>query len=129
MNLQETLAKISPLDESAMQRAKERLDGLLKPPGSLGKLEDLAVRLAGIYGEALPQLKPKAIIMMAADNGVYEEGFNAYPQEITKAVAELAGPGTIGVSVLSRLQMNRRAATLSKRRSGRVRPILPKARP
>jgi len=103
MNLQETLKRIKPLDKSAMTRAQERLDGLLKPPGSLGKLEDIAVRLAGIYGEPLPQSKPKAIIMMAADNGVYEEGFNAYPQEITKAVAELAGPGIIGVSVLSRL--------------------------
>lgn len=100
--LQETLRKISALDQDAMGKARERLDGLLKPTGSLGKLEGIAIKLAGIYGQAMPEIMPKAIVMMAADNGVYDEGFNAYPQEITKAVAELAGPGLIGVSVLAR---------------------------
>lgn len=103
MNLQETLNMIRPLDEAAMAAAQERQNNLLKPPQSLGKLEDLSIQLAGIYGEPLPQSKPKALVMMAADNGVYEEGFNSYPQEITKALVELAGPGLIGVSVLSRL--------------------------
>ncbi|MCR4441076.1 MAG: nicotinate-nucleotide--dimethylbenzimidazole phosphoribosyltransferase [Peptococcaceae bacterium] len=98
----ETLNNIAPLDETAMAKARDRLDGLLKPPGSLGKLEDLAVQLAGIYGETLPRVRPKGIVMMAADNGVYEEGFHTYPQEITRVVAELAGPGLIGVSVLAR---------------------------
>lgn len=102
MNLQQTLKMIKPLDQAAMAAAQERQNNLLKPPGSLGKLEELSVRLAGIYGEATPQSKPKALVMMAADNGIYEEGFNLYPQEITKALAEMAGPGLIGVSVLSR---------------------------
>lgn len=102
MNLQETVNMIRSLDQTAMKGARERQDTLLKPPGSLGKLEDLAVRLAGIYGEPLPQPRQKALVMMGADNGVYEEGFNLYPQEITKALLELAGPGLIGVSVLSR---------------------------
>ncbi len=100
--LNETLKKITTLDEEAMALAKQKLDGLLKPPGSLGKLEDIAIQLAGIYGTLALPLEAKAIIMMAADNGVYDEGFNAYPQEITKAVAELAEPGLIGVSVLAR---------------------------
>lgn len=100
--IEETLRKIGGLDQTAMEQAQTRLDGLLKPPGSLGKLEEIAVRLAGIYGQPRPQLVQKAIVMMAADNGVYEEGFNGYPQEITKAVAELAGPGLIGVAVLAR---------------------------
>lgn len=100
--LEETIKAITPLDEQAMAGARERLDNLLKPPGSLGKLEDIAIQLAGIYGEPLPQVKPKAIVMMAADNGVYEEGYHSYPQDVTRLLAELAGPGLIGVSVLSR---------------------------
>lgn len=100
--LKTTLEKITGLDQEAMNLARERLDGLLKPPGSLGKLEEIAVRLAGIYGQPRPPLASKAIVMMAADNGVYQEGFNGYSQEITRAVAELAGPGLIGVAVLAR---------------------------
>jgi nicotinate-nucleotide--dimethylbenzimidazole phosphoribosyltransferase len=78
------------------------LDEKLKPPGSLGKLEDLAVRMGGIYGFPLPDIHKKAIVMMASDNGVYEEGVNQYPQEITRALVEMAGPGLIAVSVLAR---------------------------
>jgi nicotinate-nucleotide--dimethylbenzimidazole phosphoribosyltransferase len=100
--LNETVQKISGLDKQSMAQARQKLDGLLKPQGSLGKLEDIAVQLSGIYGTPAPQLEAKAIVMMAADNGVYEEGFNAYPQEITKTLAELAEPGLIGVAVLAR---------------------------
>ncbi|PKM90291.1 MAG: nicotinate-nucleotide--dimethylbenzimidazole phosphoribosyltransferase [Firmicutes bacterium HGW-Firmicutes-12] len=98
----QTISTIVPVDESAMTQARTKLDGLLKPVGSLGKLEELAVQLAGIYRDPLPQIKAKAIVMMAADNGVYEEGFHAYPQNITKVLAELAGPGLIGICVLAR---------------------------
>lgn len=100
--LEKTLNAIIPLDEVSMAEARSKLDGLLKPPGSLGKLEDLAVQLAGIYNDSIPKQQPKAIVMMAADNGVYEEGFHTYPQDITRLLVELAGPGLIGVSVLAR---------------------------
>lgn len=100
--LKRTLEGIKPANEENMKAAQERLDGLLKPPGSLGKLEDIAKQLAGIYGVDLPQKEEKAIIMMVADNGVYEEGYHEYPQDITLALAELAGPGLIGVSVLAK---------------------------
>lgn len=101
--LEETINSITELDAAAMKEAQKRLDSLLKPPGSLGRLEDIAVQLAGIYGDALPKVRPKAVVMMAADNGVYEEGFHAYPQDTTRLLAELAGPGLIGIAVLSRL--------------------------
>ncbi|MDX9872759.1 MAG: nicotinate-nucleotide--dimethylbenzimidazole phosphoribosyltransferase [Clostridia bacterium] len=100
--LNKTLAAITPVNEAAAQAAQERLDGLLKPPGSLGKLEEIAVRLAGIYGEPLPRPRPKAIIMMAADNGVYEEGYHGYPQDVTRLLAELSGDGLTGVAVLAK---------------------------
>lgn len=99
---QETMGKITPLNRDIIARAKERLDGMLKPPGSLGKLEALAIQLAGIYEREIPLAGEKAVVMMASDNGIYEEGFNSYPQEITQAIAELAGRGLIGISVLSR---------------------------
>lgn len=98
----QTIEQVGSLEREAMVQAREKLDGLLKPIGSLGKLEELAVQMAGILGYPLPNLDSKAIIMMGADNGIYEEEFNSYPQEITKAVAELSGPGLIGVSVLAR---------------------------
>lgn len=100
--LDETISQIEALDVTAAQGAKQRLDGLLKPPGSLGKLETLAIQLAGIYQTTLPQIQPKAIVMFAADNGVYAEGFNAYGQEITKAIVEMSEAELIGVSVLAR---------------------------
>lgn len=100
--LKKTLENIKPLNQEMMKAAQERLDFLLKPPGSLGKLEDIARQLAGIYGVPRPAAGKKAIIMMAADNGVYAEGYNSFPQEITRAVAELAAPGLVGVAVLAR---------------------------
>lgn len=100
--LEKTFKIISPINQEAMKQAKERQDGLLKPPGSLGKLEDISLRLAGIYGTPGPVIQKKAIVLMAADNGVYEEGYNSFPQEITKSLVELAGPGLIGVAVLAR---------------------------
>lgn len=100
--LLKTIANIKPLNQQAMLNAKEHLDKLLKPKVSLGKLEELAIQLAGIYGACPQRLGKKAIVMMAADNGVYEEGFHAYPQEITQAIMKMAKKGVIGVSVLAR---------------------------
>ena len=101
-SLEKVLSEIQPLSQATMREVQEQLDKKLKPPGSLGKLEGLAVRMAGIYGLPFPELSKKAIVMMAADNGVYEEGFNSYPQETSRDLAELAGSGLIAVSVLAR---------------------------
>ncbi|MFZ7102256.1 MAG: nicotinate-nucleotide--dimethylbenzimidazole phosphoribosyltransferase [Peptococcaceae bacterium] len=102
--LPKTLAGISPeLDEAAMEESRGHLDNLLKPRGSFGRLEDLIVKLAGIRGTAGPHNNKKAVIMMCADNGVYEEGFHSYPQEITKIIAELSGKeGIAGGAVFAR---------------------------
>ena len=74
---------ISPLNESAMQFARERQNQLTKPQGSLGRLEELSIQLAGITGKNIPSIKDKAIIIMAADHGVVAEGVSVYPQEVT----------------------------------------------
>lgn len=81
--LQQTITDIAPLDDTAMQQARERLDNLTKPLGSLGLLEDVAVRIAGITKQPRPRLGKKAVIVCAADHGVVQEGVSAYPAEVT----------------------------------------------
>jgi nicotinate-nucleotide--dimethylbenzimidazole phosphoribosyltransferase len=84
MNLMEqTINSISGVNQEAAQKAKKRLDCLTKPPGSLGILEDIAIRLASIQGKCLPELGKKAVLIMAVDHGVVSEGVSAYPQEVT----------------------------------------------
>ncbi|WP_309121125.1 nicotinate-nucleotide--dimethylbenzimidazole phosphoribosyltransferase [Paenibacillus sp.] len=75
---------IEPLREEAMAAARERLDSLTKPPGSLGALERLAERLSGIAGTMPPPLGKKVVVVMAGDHGVCEEGVSAFPQAVTE---------------------------------------------
>ncbi len=67
-----------------LERAAARLDSLTKPPGSLGRLEEIAKRLVGIRQETWPRCAAKAIFTMAADHGVTEERVSAYPKEVTR---------------------------------------------
>ncbi|UMZ74634.1 nicotinate-nucleotide--dimethylbenzimidazole phosphoribosyltransferase [Natranaerofaba carboxydovora] len=99
--LDDVIEGIEPLDEEAMKKAQERLDDLTKPPGSLGVLEELAKKLAGIYKEPIPSLKKKAGVLMAADHGVVEEKVSAFPKEVTaQMVQNFAGEGA-AINVLS----------------------------
>ena len=75
--------KIQPLDEAAMAVARERQAQLAKPPGSLGRLEDLSVQLAGITGSVHNKIEKKHLLVFAADNGVVEEGVSSAPQSVT----------------------------------------------
>jgi nicotinate-nucleotide--dimethylbenzimidazole phosphoribosyltransferase len=80
----ETIAAIRPLDERAMRAARDRHDRLTKPRGSLGVLEELSVRLAGIAGVCPPPLpSPAAVAVFAADHGVHAQGVTPWPQEVT----------------------------------------------
>src|SRR6185437_8260198 len=74
---------ISPLDTTAMAAARARQEQLTKPAGSLGRLETLAIQIAGITGQEQPSLGEKAIVVMAGDHGVTAEGVSAYPAEVT----------------------------------------------
>lgn len=85
--LRALLAAIRPADRAAMDRAKTRQAMLAKPPGSLGKLEDISVRLAGITGKVKNEVCKKRIIVLCADNGVVEEGISATPRSVTAAQA------------------------------------------
>lgn len=83
MVIQELIHRISPLDEAAMQAARERQAQLAKPPGALGRLEDLSVQLAGITGRVHNQMQKKHLLVFAADNGVVAEGVSSAPQSVT----------------------------------------------
>ena len=98
--LQQTIEMIKPLDKAAMAEARLRQDALTKPPGSLGRLEELSVQLAGIQGQACPVIKDKAIITMAGDHGVVAEKIGNWPQEVTAQMVENFLRGGAGINVL-----------------------------
>lgn len=100
--LKEIIEAVKPLDEAAMEKARARVDILTKPQGSLGRMEDLAIQLAGINGDFFPASAAKRVIVMAADHGVTEEGISAYPSEVTaQMVANFTGGGA-AINVLGR---------------------------
>ena len=74
---------IQPLDEVAMTAARNRQAQLAKPPGSLGRLEDLSIQLAGITGSVHNRIEKKHLLVFAADNGVVAEGVSSAPQSVT----------------------------------------------
>jgi nicotinate-nucleotide--dimethylbenzimidazole phosphoribosyltransferase len=100
--ISEAITRVQPLDERAMSLASARLDSLTKPIGSLGRLEELAVQIAGITGEPQPAARKKAIILMAADHGVAAEGVSAYPQSVTRQMVLNYLRGGAAISVLAR---------------------------
>ncbi|MBK9924756.1 MAG: nicotinate-nucleotide--dimethylbenzimidazole phosphoribosyltransferase [Anaerolineales bacterium] len=102
MSFEEVIQQIQPLDESAMQAARERQNMLTKPAGSLGRLEELSIQLAGITGNARPSIKEKVIITMAGDHGVVAEGVSAYPQEVTPQMVLNFLAGGAAINVLAR---------------------------
>jgi nicotinate-nucleotide--dimethylbenzimidazole phosphoribosyltransferase len=102
MLLEKTLTNIRPLDHSFEAEARQRLDSLTKPQGSLGKLEELARRVAVIQRKVPPQLGRKLLFVFAADHGITEEGVSAYPKEVTAQMTYNFLRGGAAINVLSR---------------------------
>ena len=100
--LQRLLSGISPLYEAPMREAKARQDALAKPPGSLGLLEEISIRLAGITGTVKNEASPTRIYVLAADNGVVSEGVSSAPQSVTRAQAINLTRGLTGASCLAK---------------------------
>jgi len=100
--LNETLSKIRPLDEAAMENARERQDQLTKPAGSLGVLEEISIKLAGITGEVINNVDKKTVVVMAGDHGVVDEGVSAFPREVTPQMVANFVNGGAAINVLSR---------------------------
>ena len=100
--LERYIAGITGTDRAAADAAKKRLDSLAKPPGSLGRLEDIAAQLAGITGQICNTLDKRCVIIMCSDNGVVEEGVASAPQSVTYAQAINFTRGITGVAVLAK---------------------------
>lgn len=103
MELKKVIEGIKGLDEKAKLQAAERQNTLIKPIGSLGKIEELSVQLAGITGDIYSSFGKKAIVIMCADNGVYEEGVSLAPQVVTLSQSLNFHKQITGVGVLSKL--------------------------
>jgi nicotinate-nucleotide--dimethylbenzimidazole phosphoribosyltransferase len=100
--LELTIAGMEPVDESSAAGAQHTFDFKTKPRGSLGRLEELACRVAAIRRNPLPVPEPAAIVVVAGDHGIAEEGVSAYPQEVTaQMLANFAGGGA-AICVLAR---------------------------
>jgi nicotinate-nucleotide--dimethylbenzimidazole phosphoribosyltransferase len=102
MQLEKIFQKIQPLDALAMQMAQARQDTLTKPRGSLGRLEELSIQLAGMTANPLPTVERKVVIVMAADHGVTCEGVSAYPAEVTPQMVLNFLRGGAAINVLAR---------------------------
>ncbi|MDP2832044.1 MAG: nicotinate-nucleotide--dimethylbenzimidazole phosphoribosyltransferase [Pseudomonadota bacterium] len=92
---------VKPLDESARAVARLRQDNLTKPPGSLGRLEQLAVELAAMQYQAKPRIDQPCISIFAGDHGVVAEGVSAFPQEVTQQMLANFVNGGAAISVLA----------------------------
>jgi len=96
------LPEIPPINKIAAEKAVIRHNELTKPPGSLGKLEDLSIQIAGMTDQGHPQIHQKAVFVFAADHGVAEEGVSAYPVEVTAQMVANIVNGKAAVSVLAK---------------------------
>ncbi len=102
MRIAETVSRIQDVDIRAEQAMKQQLDSLTKPLGSLGRLEELAIRLAGITGSTDLGIDPAVVILLAADHGVTAEGVSAFPSEVTQQMVHNFITGGAAINVLSR---------------------------
>ena len=95
-------ASIEALDETAMEQARARQQVLTKPAGSLGRLEELALQIAGITQQVTPVIERKAVIVMAGDHGVTVEGVSAYPSAVTTQMVLNFLHGGAAINALAR---------------------------
>lgn len=102
MDLKALAGAIPSLDESSMAAARLRQDNLTKPHGSLGRLEELSIQLAGISGRPIPSVENKAVIVMAGDHGVVRQGVSAYPSEVTPQMVLNFLVGGAAINALAR---------------------------
>jgi len=101
--LSQVLEGIEPADARAMRRAMARQMVLTKPPGSLGRLEEVSVQLAGIFANPRPVIRDKAVIVAAGDHGVVAQGVTGYPQAVTAQMVRNFLDGGAAISVMARL--------------------------
>ena len=97
-------APVAAIDIAAQEAARQRQQQLTKPPGSLGRLEDIAVAFAGWQGTPLPALDHCRVRVFAADHGIAADGVSAFPQAVTAEMIGNFARGGAAISVLARRQ-------------------------
>jgi len=102
MTLAEAVALVRDVDDAVAIDTQRRLDRLTKPPGSLGRLEELAVKYCTMTGERKPAVPRSVVFTFAADHGVVDEGVSAYPRDVTAQMVLNFLRGGAGVNVLAR---------------------------
>ncbi len=109
--IRELMARIEPLDAGIMEQARQRQQTLTKPAGSLGRLEEIAIQIAGIQRRVLPSIERKVVIVMAGDHGVTVEGVSAYPSAVTPQMVQNFLHGGAAINALAR-QANARVVVV-----------------
>ncbi|HEY5476592.1 MAG TPA: nicotinate-nucleotide--dimethylbenzimidazole phosphoribosyltransferase [Tepidiformaceae bacterium] len=100
--LRDLIAAIPPISHAARDAAAKRQDQLTKPQGSLGRLEELSIRLAGMTANPRPRFASPAVIVGAGDHGICAEGVSAFPSEVTPQMVANFLAGGAAINVLSR---------------------------
>ncbi len=101
IQLQEIIAGIQPVSLEWREKAREYLEQLASPPGSLGDILGLAEQLAGIKETMKPSVKKKTVVTMAGDHGVVQEKVSAFPQEVTPQMVDNFLRGGAAINVLA----------------------------
>lgn len=101
-SIEKIVEGIEPLDEKWIAKARERTAQLVMPTRALGRLHEISERLCGIQKTIKPKIDRKAVLVMAGDHGVVEEGVSAYPQEVTGAMVRTFLAGGAGINAISR---------------------------
>ncbi|PAU76488.1 nicotinate-nucleotide--dimethylbenzimidazole phosphoribosyltransferase [Halomonas salipaludis] len=100
--MSDAFSSLPDVDAACAAQAAAHLDTLTKPPGSLGRLEPLAVQLAGIRGESFPRVSPPGVLVFAADHGIAAEGVSAFPQSVTAQMVANFVAGGAAINVFAR---------------------------
>ncbi len=92
------IKSIEDVNNSFQEKVEKYIDNLTKPVGALGKLEEIVIRLAGIQGTRDIAIDKKVVVIMCADNGVYDEGISECPQNVTQQVTHNFTRGITGIN-------------------------------
>ena len=100
--IEEVVNSIVPVEKDLYEKARDRLDKMAIPRGSLGRVEEFAQRVAAIQGTLTPAITRKTVVVFAGDHGVVDEGISAFPQEVTEQMVYNFLKGGASINVLSR---------------------------
>jgi nicotinate-nucleotide--dimethylbenzimidazole phosphoribosyltransferase len=102
LSLQQIIERIQPLNRVALENARARTAQLVMPPRALGRLHAIGEQLSGIQGTLRPQVRGKAVLVMAGDHGIVAEGISAFPQAVTGAMIRTFLAGGAGINAIAR---------------------------